>query len=421
MKKLFALLCVTALFCGCSSKNSNSSKDNNTTTASSSDNTTTSFNIEDVTYDYSIDDSYEEPIIGTSTDVTGESDISWNKLYRKALEDFKKSDKFDDTARFTVYDINDDLIPELIISYGPYGNKNYLLKSLGDTNYTEFEEIKNCTDLLYVMNKSLLVTLRLDDTNHVQTNQLYRLKNDKLANVYTYELGQDYAKVNGQEVDSDKYDEEYKFLINGVIKQMGTDHSFDDDIINAALGEAKDWKEAYCAVLNDYLKYKKENDNNHFSLMDINGDDVPELFVSGGYHYAPYVDIYAWNGCPVPVGSFGADGTILYYKDTEELATYYDGPSYTSGSFHKFNDNFKFEEVFSYGDTENGAKSTSNDGEKVTPAYYVNGEETDKKNYTSTVEAKTKPKHYVLGQDNDITEETIKDLAEGKYKEAEQK
>lgn len=419
MKKLLALLCVTAMLCGCSSKDSsqNDNKNNDTNTTTASENTQTTVNIEDVTFDYSIDDSYEAPINGTSTDVTEMADVSWSKLYRDAIEEFKKSDKYDDTARFTIYDINDDMIPDLIISYGPYGHKNFILKSLADINYTEFEEIKDCGELLFVMNKSLLAAFHYNDEEQRQTIQLYRLKNDKLANVYTYELSNTYAKVNGQEVDRDKYAEEYNFLINGVIKPMGIDHSFDDDIVKAALGEAADWKEAYCAVLNDYLKYKKQNDNNHFSLLDINGDDIPELFVSGGYHYAPYVDIYAWNGCPVPVGSFGADGNILYYKDKDELATYYDGPNETSGSFYKFTDNFRFEETFTYGNNENAKKNDEN----IEAVYYVNGEKKDKKDYESAVKKQTKATHYELGQDNDITEETIKEFAEGKYKEPSQK
>ena len=419
MKKLFALMCVTALLCGCSSKNSNNKNDDKgtvSTTASSTDNTNTS-STEDVTWDYSIDDSYEEPIDGSSTDITTLSDPSWSKLYRDALDEFKKSDKYDDTARFTIYDINDDLIPELIISYGPYGNKNYLIKTLSDENYTEYEEIQNCGDLCYIMKYSLLATFKYNDAEHIQTVQLYRLKNDKLANVYTYELSDNYAKVNGSEVSEDEYTEEYNYFFDGVLKSMGSDHSFDDDIVDAALGEAPDWQTAFCSVLTDYLKYKKSNDDNHFSLMDITGDDIPELFVSGGYHYAPYVDVYAWNGCPVPVGSFGADGTMLYYGNKNELATSFDGPSYTSGAFYNFTENYKFEETYTYGNNEN----SKNNGEDVKVVYYLNGEETDKSSYEKTVKDKTKGKKYVLGQDNDITEETIKALSEGKYKEAEQK
>lgn len=419
MKKLTALLFAAALLCGCSSKNEkdsggNTASNTNTTTAASSSDTsepTTEFD------DMHIDTSYEDPVEGESIDVTEMEDVSWDKLYRQELEDFKKSSDYDDTARFTIYDINDDQIPELIISYGPMGNKTYLLKSLNDTDYTEFEKIENCADLCYVMNRSLLVTYRYNDAEHIQTVQLYRLKNEKLPNVYTYQLTDNTAMVNGKEVTEDEYTEEYNHFINGVIKSVGMDHSFDDDIINAALGQAKDWKEAYCAILNDYLKYKKENDDNHFSLMDITGDGVPELFVSGGYHYAPYVDIYAWNGCPVPVGTFGADGTVLFNDENGEVSTKFDGPSYTSGSVYTFSNVFKFEEAFTYGNNENSKKNDEN----VELVYYLNGEKTDKDNYEKTVKERTSGKYYVLGQDNDITEETIKELAGGKYKEAEKK
>jgi hypothetical protein len=420
MKKLTVLLCVAALLCGCSSKNEK--KDDGGTTApetastsssASTDNTepTTEFD------DMHIDTSYEDPVEGKTIDVTEMEDVSWDKLYREELEEFKKSDDYDDTARFTVYDINDDQIPELIISYGPMGNKTYLVKSLNDTDYTEFDKIENCADLCYIMKRSLLATFRYNDAEHIQTVQLYRLKNDKFPNVYTYQLTDNTAKVNGKEVTEDEYTEEYNHFFEGVLKSIGMDHSFDDDIVNAALGGAKDWKEAYCAVLNDYLKYKKENDDNHFSLMDISGDGVPELFVSGGYHYAPYVDVFAWNGCPVPVGTFGADGTMLYYADKNEIATKFDGPSYTSGSIYNFTNVFKFEEAFTYGDNENSKKNDEN----VELVYYLSGEKTDKDTYTKTVKERTSGKYYVLGQDNDITEDTIKALAEGKYTEAEMK
>ncbi len=419
MKKLTVLLCVAALLCGCSSKNEKESVENTTSATAATSAVTSSDSAEPTTEfdDMYIDTSYEDPVEGESIDVTEMDDVSWDKFYRQELEDFKKSADYDDTARFTIYDINDDQIPELIISYGPMGNKTYLLKSLNDTDYTEFDKIENCADLCYVMDRSLLVTYRYNDEEHIQTVQLYRLKNTKLPNVYTYQITDNTCKVNGKEVTEDEYTEEYNHFISGVIKSVGMDHSFNDDIINAALGQAKDWKEAYCAILNDYLKYKKANDDNHFSLMDISGDGVPELFISGGYHYAPYVDIYAWNGCPVPVGTFGADGTVLFDDEKNEISTRFDGPSITSGSVYNFTNVFKFEETFTYGNNENSKKNDEN----VEVVYYLNGEKTDKDNYEKTVKEHTSGKYYILGQDNDITEDTIKALAEGKYKEAEKK
>lgn len=414
MKKLTALLCITALLCGCSSKNNSSSQGQQSAVQPT---VTDSNGSSELEFDYSIDTSYEEPVEGNSIDMSDVSNVSWDKIYRSALDDFRNSEDYDDTARFTIYDINDDRVPELIISFGPYGNKSYLIKSLAGSVYTEFNEISDCGDLCYIMKRSLLATFKYNDEEHIQTVQLYRLKNGKLANVYTYQITDTTTSVNGKEVSEEEYAEEYNHFFEGVLKSVGMDHSFDEKVINAALGEAADWKEAYCAVLSDYLKYKKANDDNHFSLMDISGDGVPELFVSGGYHYAPYVDIYAWNGCPVPVGTFGADGTILYYDDKNELATTFDGPSYTSGSVYAFTEVYKFEELFSYGNNEN----SKNRDESVELAYYIDGEKTDKKTYEKTVKDRTAGSPYVLGQDNDLTEETIKALSEGSYTEASRK
>ncbi len=163
MKKLTALLCITALLCGCTGK-SNVKSDNSTvqsTTVSgvTDDGTSSAAPTEPAPTDPVLDsDPSEIIVLGDSKDMTTVANVDWAKIYRAALEDFKKSDKYDDTARFTVYDMNDDKIPELIISYGPYGNKTYLIKTLCDGYYTEFDPITDCGMLNYIMDRSLITT-----------------------------------------------------------------------------------------------------------------------------------------------------------------------------------------------------------------------------------------------------------------------
>ena len=420
MKKLTALLCITALLCGCTSKNSNTS--NNGTTASP-DATSASDAIDDTTgttgptepapTDPVLDsDPSEMIVLGETKDMTTVANLDWAKVYREALEDFKKSDKYDDTARFTVYDVNDDLVPELIISYGPAGNKTYLIKTISNGLYTQFDPITECDMLNYVMDRSLITTTRYRDDIQVMNIQLYRLKGKALANVGSFQRSNLAVKEDGVFVSEETFTQEYNHFISGFIKDIGEDHSFDDDVIKAALGEYDDWKDAFAAVLNDYLKTRKENDDNHFSLMDINGDDVPELFISGAYHYAPYVQVFSWNGCPVPIGSFGnSEGTIGFDDKNKEIYSKVDSPSYTAGSIYTFNDNYKLSQVFSYGDTENSKQQDEN----AEISYSVNGERTDKKSYQKAVKERLNDSLYILGMDNDLTEETIKDFKNGKY------
>lgn len=420
MKKLTALLCITALLCGCTSKNS--SQNDNSTTASPDassasdtidDTTETTGPTEPAPTDPVLDSDPSEIIImGDTKDMTTVANLDWAKVYREALEDFKKSDKYDDTARFTVYDVNDDLVPELIISYGSAGNKTYLIKTVSNGLYTQFDPISDCDMLNYVMDRSLITATRYRDEIQVMNIQLYRLKGKALANVGSYQRSNSAVKVDGNFVTEETFTEDYNHFMSGFIKDIGEDHSFDDDVITAALGGYDDWQDAFAAVLNDYLKTRKANDDNHFSLMDINGDDIPELFISGAYHYAPYVQVFSWNGCPVPVGQFGnSDGTIGYDDKAKEIYSTVDSPSYTAGSIYTFNENYKLSQVFSYGNTENSQQQDEN----AEIAYSVNGERTDKKSYQKAVKERVTDSLYKLGMDNDLTEETIKDFKNGKY------
>ena len=429
MKKLTALLCITALLCGCTSKNSGNSNDNTTTspdvTASADatdDNNGTSETTgptEPAPTDPVLDlDPSEMPVMGDTKDMTTVANLDWSKVYREALEDFKKSDKYDDTARFTVYDINDDLVPELVISYGQPGNKTYLIKTISNGLYTQFDPITECEMLNYVMDRSLITTTRTRDDIQVMNIQLYRLKGKAFANVGSFQRSNLAVKEDGEFVTEEKFVEDYNHFLSGFTKDIGEDHSFDEDVIKAALGEYDDWKDAFAAILNDYLKTKKENDNNHFSLMDINGDDVPELFISGAYHYAPYVQMFSWNGCPVPIGSFGnSEGTIGYDEKAKEIYSQVVSLSYTAGSIYTFEPNYKLAQVFTYGDSENAKKQNEN----AEVVYKINGETTDKKAYEKELKNCMNDSLYILGMDNDLTEETIKDFKAGKYTEPSKK
>ena len=425
MKKLTALLCITALLCGCSSKNGGTS-DNNPAASSPSGTETTEEGVsstgptEPAPTDPVLDsDPSEMIVLGTTQDMTTVANVDWAKIFRSELEDFKKSSKYDDTARFTIYDVNDDRIPELIISYGELGNKTYLLYSLSDDNYyTEFDPITECDMLNYVMDRSLLTTTRYHDDIQVMNIQLYRLKGSALANVGSFQRSNLAVKEDGAFVSEETFTAEYNHFISGFIKDMGEDFSFDDDVITAALGECENWQDAFAAVLKDYLNTKKANDDNHFSLMDINGDDIPELFISGAYHYAPYVQVFSWNGCPVPVGQFGnSDGTIGFDDKAKELYSKVDSPSYTAESIYTFNENYKFSEVFSYGNTENSKQQDEN----AEISYSVNNERTDKSSYEKAVKERVNDSLYILGMDNDLTEENIKAFLGGSYTKPQKK
>ena len=208
MKKLTALLCITALLCGCSDKNSGKTDNNNTNsndvttvadaTGNIDDTTETTAPTEPAPTDPVLDlDPSEMPVTGNTKDMTTVSNLDWAKIYRDALNEFKKSDKYDDTARFTIYDVNDDFVPELVISYGQTGNKTYLIKTVSNGLYTQFDPITECEMLNYVMDRSLITTTRTRDDIQVMNIQLYRLKGKALANVGSFQRSNLAVKEDG--------------------------------------------------------------------------------------------------------------------------------------------------------------------------------------------------------------------------------
>lgn len=413
MKKYLAILFAVAMLCGCSDKNNSSSAGGSTVPAATDDLGNPVSPGGEATTQYVMDTSYEDPIIGTDVDMSEVENVDWSLIYRDAIEEFRKTDKCDETARFTVYDINDDKIPELIFSYGPGDARVYEIRSLSSENiYTEFEPIEHCDYMIYTMNRSLLSTFKYDYENSSQAIQFYRLKNSKMANVFTLGMKDNICLMNGEECTEDEYFEEYTKLYDGVNKPMGTDFGFDDETIDAALGNCDSWEKAYSAVLNDYLKYKNSSDLNRFSVMDINGDDIPELFVSGGAPYDPYVDVYSWNGCAVPVNCFSGDVYLYYFQDSKKLWSDYKSGSLTAGTIYTFNDVYKFDKIFSYADDEVAHQNEEN---ATDVQYKINNEDSNKDDYKKQVEENTKGNPYALGQDNEVTEETVKQMAEGKF------
>ena len=95
MKKLTALLCITALLCGCTGK-SNVKSDNSTvqsTTVSdvTDESSSSAAPTEPAPTDPVLDsDPSEILVLGDSRDMTTVANVDWAKIYRAALEDFKK-------------------------------------------------------------------------------------------------------------------------------------------------------------------------------------------------------------------------------------------------------------------------------------------------------------------------------------------
>ena len=100
--------------------------------------------------------------------------------------------------------------------------------------------------------------------------------------------------------------------------------------------EAPSWQEAYAQTLRDYCKkdlYHKEDGSGKYSMYeitDVNGDDIPELFISSGREHFDVCDVYTFSGrsaSPVirfqgyygKLDVFPEDGIIRAYDKSEDF------------------------------------------------------------------------------------------------------
>lgn len=90
------------------------------------------------------------------------------------------------------------------------------------------------------------------------------------------------------------------------------------------------WSEAYEEYLlsliagqQKLLSYELEAEECRFDIIDINGNGIPELFISEGEYQASVVDIFIYNGYEVKLaGSAGVNGEINYSTADSTICTY---------------------------------------------------------------------------------------------------
>ena len=104
------------------------------------------------------------------------------------------------------------------------------------------------------------------------------------------------------------------------LKEMieNTEESSKRDKIVASSSQAKkDWKSSAVDMIYNYYTYNKGlpyNDRFFFYLIDVNNDNVPEIFegASGGTARFMISEFYYWNGKEYRKGSFNIEDSVIY-------------------------------------------------------------------------------------------------------------
>ena len=217
--------------------------------------------------------------------------------------------------------------------------------------------------------------------------------------------------VNDECVDEKKYTEMMD-LYDGGRTVLGQEFRVNITEIELALYDSGSWEKAYSELLSEIADHRTDDSSySTFSLYDITGDGVPELFVSEGFYHMAPVDIYSYDGRLYSVGSLGSYGGVAYDVDLGTLSNDDMSWGYEYGVSCEIR-GYRPVRVFQF---YNNCGAVENESEYE---YSIDGKTVTQAEYEAARAAHTS-EHYVwLGNDNELNSATAGNVAEGIYTES---
>lgn len=163
------------------------------------------------------------------------------------------------------------------------------------------------------------------------------------------------------------------------------------------------WKGAYKAAFETFRQSGDYTKSSMFSLYDINGDDIPEFFISEDFCHAAGVHVYTFDGELTELGEFGSNGKTLYCADSGILSNFY----MQGGEYH-----CKYYRLEADGLVEL-AYFYNNSGRPETAVYKLNNVEVSEEEYNSELE-KYQGDFISLGRDFQFTDAFLNAALSGK-------
>lgn len=336
-------------------------------------------------------------------------DNGWKGAYKAALETFRQSVDFTEDSLFSLRDINGDDIPELFISEGYYHSGEVHIYTF-DGELTELGEKGSNGKVLYCADSGILLSGYMQGGEDHRT--YYRLEADGLTELaYFYNdsgrPGTTVYKLNDVEISEEEYNSELE-KYQGDFISLGRDFQFTDEFIEAALSEKDNWYDVFSELLYG-LGNSNVSEKWKFSLYDINGNDIPELFISEGASRVASCQIYSFHNGFIGLGGYGTYGCVLF-KPNLNLIT---GDDLIQGYDYSFEYSLKDDFIIVLEKSFYNNKGAAASPEET--EYKIDGELVSAEEYQAELDKYHDEDSISLGWDYDFTVEDIsKALAEYK-------
>ncbi|NLT10377.1 MAG: hypothetical protein GXY08_12915 [Ruminococcus sp.] len=396
MKKFIALICLTAMLTGCGSAGGSSSSKQEKTSAEPA----------------------TEAVTEEATDVPGDDVLSMSTSYKATLESLKNSG----AESFSICDLTGGKGPEVLAVRVKDGDINRIKLYRYQQDSGESKLLGTFDNYIsYAAGSKHISYGRYDNDTGIETTDFMHISDDDNL-VSDGDLRRTYKETadgasgqfwkNEDTITESEYLSAMDELSAGPVRDIGNDFKLEEDIIDTVLGEYGTWQKAYSTYLLSCLPDVDDVDNAGFSVLDINGDNIPELFYSSGYyHVSPVKVLTMKDGGLRCLGSFGSYGSVVYYPDTNELLSSNMGMGYYSGAYFTLGSNGNFTMNLSFDDN---AGALDPEGDEL-PVYNLNDQKVDKGVYDATLSAYSKMKFYSLGGDNVLSKDKINGLANDVY------
>lgn len=285
---------------------------------------------------------------------------SWQTAYRKQLEEIINNKLYTEQVRhFSLYDLTNDDIPELIVSMGEH-REGCSIYSF-DNKIIDYGHFGSHSNMTYYPDKNILLSDSSESgvmsRKYYQTNKINNGTFSELEYLesYTPAEGAHQFKVDDKPVTKDEYQKASNKYTNENKISLGCNFELIEEILDVVFTDYKDWRECYKDLLYGMNKIYSQC---RFSLYDISDDGIPELFISTDEAHAVGCKIYTFTDTLISLGELGSFGNCQFYPKKNILCSGYTGQGVNQSTLYQLNNSGCLTELVSFYDNAGTIKDT---------------------------------------------------------------
>ena len=200
--------------------------------------------------------------------------------------------------------------------------------------------------------------------------------------------------INGVMVTEEEYKKAQENYSDDSPIPLGHELILSESVIEGAFSEITNWKECYKKIV---YSSKGLESWYRFSLYDVTGDDIPELFISYGLYRLNPCCVYSFQNGLMPIGYIGTYGSIAYSPSKDLFYNYEFWQGHKYFIYYTLDEDNNFQCEVSLHNNEKAAQSEGK------TKYEINNKEVTYDEYKKVLDQYSKIDDYIyLGLDYDL-------------------